>query len=265
MEFEEQQARTTEKINPAKRLSKVLGQPEKLFFVVVVVGVISIGASMWYWRGAIYAPFAVDTTTEDQQLTGQENSTEGFNELLAAQQNDTDRDGLTDYFEQNVYGTSVYLPDTDSDGITDKDEVDKGTNPLCPEGETCGVLNQPVVPADELVENLLLQPPLDEAATDPGGQLRQLLRSEGVGEEVLSQYTDEELLTLYQQVTVSQGTDVDLQNLSEDDLVLDEDMSPEEIRELLLQGGVEQEVLDQISDDELLDIFNEVITQESTN
>lgn len=44
--------------------------------------------------------------------------------------NDTDSDGLNDYYEENVSNTSVFSKDTDRDGYTDKQEVDGGFDPL---------------------------------------------------------------------------------------------------------------------------------------
>jgi len=43
---------------------------------------------------------------------------------------DTDRDGLTDYEEINIYGTNPVDPDSDKDGMSDGDEVKNGRNPL---------------------------------------------------------------------------------------------------------------------------------------
>lgn len=45
---------------------------------------------------------------------------------------DTDQDGLTDSLELKSYFTSEKLPDTDFDGYSDKEEVDKGWDPLDP-------------------------------------------------------------------------------------------------------------------------------------
>src|SRR3989344_5731745 len=50
---------------------------------------------------------------------------------------DTDKDGLNDYEEINVYGTSAYLADTDGDGYNDKKEIDTDHDPLCPKVDTC--------------------------------------------------------------------------------------------------------------------------------
>lgn len=43
---------------------------------------------------------------------------------------DTDGDGLSDYKEVNIYGTSIYLDDTDKDGFKDGEEVSHGYSPL---------------------------------------------------------------------------------------------------------------------------------------
>lgn len=43
---------------------------------------------------------------------------------------DTDKDGLTDYEEMNIYGTDSLNPDTDGDGMNDGEEVKRGRNPL---------------------------------------------------------------------------------------------------------------------------------------
>ncbi|MHA1248314.1 MAG: NosD domain-containing protein [Candidatus Thorarchaeota archaeon] len=46
---------------------------------------------------------------------------------------DTDHDGLTDYAEENTYGSDPFNPDTDGDGMLDGDEVAQGRNPTIPD------------------------------------------------------------------------------------------------------------------------------------
>jgi hypothetical protein len=60
----------------------------------------------------------------------------------AMKQVDTDKDGLSDWDEINIYHTSPYLPDTDGDGFSDGTEVKNNKNPLCPEGKDCTVQGQ---------------------------------------------------------------------------------------------------------------------------
>ena len=53
---------------------------------------------------------------------------------------DTDGDGISDYDEVNIFGTSMYLKDSDGDGITDDQEIKNGTDPNCAEGTNCNVI-----------------------------------------------------------------------------------------------------------------------------
>ena len=52
---------------------------------------------------------------------------------------DSDHDGLSDEFEENVLGTSPKLRDTDGDGLNDFRERDFGSNPLQPDSDLDGV------------------------------------------------------------------------------------------------------------------------------
>jgi hypothetical protein len=118
---------------------------------------------------------------------------------------DTDKDGLSDWEETNVYHTSPYLPDSDSDGIPDGVEVKNGTDPNCPQGQVCNV----PAPANTLTPSstvngntastgedtlnaLLLSGQIDAAS------LRQLLINSGVSKIDLDQISDADLLKSYQ-------------------------------------------------------------------
>jgi hypothetical protein len=57
--------------------------------------------------------------------------------LEVLQNRDTDSDGLFDFDEINVYKTSAYLEDTDSDGISDYEEVRGAANNLEGMDPTC--------------------------------------------------------------------------------------------------------------------------------
>lgn len=43
---------------------------------------------------------------------------------------DTDKDGVSDYDEANIYGTNPKIADSDKDGVKDGEEILSGTNPL---------------------------------------------------------------------------------------------------------------------------------------
>lgn len=55
------------------------------------------------------------------------------NSLNLYRDQDSDNDGLSDFEEENVYGTDPHNPDTDGDGVNDGDEVKMGRNPLIKE------------------------------------------------------------------------------------------------------------------------------------
>ncbi len=57
----------------------------------------------------------------------------GTVDMGAYEYTDTDRDGLRDEDEINVYGTDPFNPDTDGDGFYDGFEVSVGMNPLVPD------------------------------------------------------------------------------------------------------------------------------------
>lgn len=134
-------------------------------------------------------------------------------ELVNNIKSDTDKDGLSDYDELNVYHTSVYLADTDSDGYSDKEEVDSGNNPNCPAGQDCslpeGDLTAPKTGQTNLSEtaasdNLSLEDiqNLEEAEKLFSGEatvqeIRQILIAAGMSAEELGQIPDEEIMKMY--------------------------------------------------------------------
>ncbi len=131
------------------------------------------------------------------------------------QDNDTDKDGLSDYDEIYTYKTSPYLEDSDSDGLTDQQEVAAGKDPNCPEGANCGLEDMilPVATGTPLVDDT----PAEEvsgsgqdvqkilAGDMDGAGLRQLLISTGSATAAdLEGISDEELLASYQEALKNQ-------------------------------------------------------------
>jgi parallel beta-helix repeat protein len=66
---------------------------------------------------------------------------------VAVASKDSDGDGLTDYDEDNIYGTDPNNPDTDGDDIIDSFEIVRGTDPLVPD--------KGKEPEDSFLENIL--------------------------------------------------------------------------------------------------------------
>jgi len=139
---------------------------------------------------------------------------------------DSDGDGLSDWQELEKYNTSPYLEDSDSDGFTDKEEVESGNDPNCPSGSECDTSG------------------LKESETDRKAS------------EQNTQTTPEQ--------TTGQPDD----NLSIDPGAMDEGQmqklmegsgDAESLRQMLKEAGVKESMLDQFSDEELMQSYREVM------
>ena len=178
---------------------------------LAVTGLVILGFILIiYWgvgmKNNIYQPLGYDA----KKTATQANSVITEDEKLKSQ--DTDKDGLSDWDEVNVYGTSPYLEDTDSDGINDGVEIKNHQDPNCPFGKACGQsevstepVDTPVVIPDnpsvsltkEQVDlnkdniNNLLSGKVDALT------LRKLLLSAGADEKIINQMSDQELMGYY--------------------------------------------------------------------
>lgn len=188
-------------------------------FLVLVVAVIFLG--FWQLRAKVLNPFKAPVDSSGDIVL---NNDSALDENL-----DTDGDGLSDYDEIYLYGTSPYLEDTDSDGISDYDEIKRGSDPLCPEGENCLSSNNYY---DEVVA---------KATSTDGVEVDLDVEGGGLGELVLP-------------------SDVDKDNLEQ---ALSGGITVAELRNLLLQSGADAETLEQISDEELLASYQEVLNKQN--
>lgn len=133
-----------------------------------------------------------------------------------AKSQDTDQDGLSDWDETNIYGTSPYIEDTDSDGIKDGDEITLGTDPNCPAGQDCSgassVIESNVTTGNTsedstMPDSLNLSKEQVEANQDAINQaftgqadaktLRELLKKSGMPQDILDQMTDDQIMAAY--------------------------------------------------------------------
>ena len=189
---------------------------QTVIIVLSILGIAIIFFGVWQIRNRIVSPFILD-----EVLIAKKNSSEAaLSDYIDSINIDTDGDGLSDYDEQYLYGTSPYLEDTDSDGISDKVEIERGTDPKCPEGQNCLSGNYF---AEQSVNSDL------SANSSNNLVLTNLNNSE--------EFTDEELRAM-----------------------LAGQMDAKVLRAFLLENGVEQTVLDNISDEELLSRFNEELS-----
>jgi len=209
---EKEQALDSQEARP--NFWQALEKNQKIALIVLTVFVLflMIAWSIQFKR-SLTEPFAYKGDNS------QDNSTQDATSTDADLKNkDTDGDGLSDWDELNVYKTSPYLEDSDSDGIKDGDEIKAGTDPNCPEGKTCSV-SVPAATGSNLT---------DTTTQLAGNQL-------DIG---LASSSDTELQTLIQ---------------GESD--------PAKIRKLLLDAGMDKNILSQISDADLVSSYQEMFKQ----
>ena len=182
---------------------------------LVIVGILALGLGVYRVSYGVKAPFIKRPSAGNFEFKSEEQQIE------EKKYKDTDNDGLSDYEEEYVYETSPYLKDSDSDGIDDKTEIDKGTDPNCPEGQKCaalpdllpgGAASGTPAAADLLGGDLNLSGLANGGVSGPMSpdQIRELLKKAGAPESTLKDVSDDDLLKLYQetlqQVTEEQTT-----------------------------------------------------------
>ncbi len=205
-------------------------QRKTLTVILTVFSLAIVLFSFWQIRDAIYSPFNFED--EYEKLASAENIPEGTckgancvdEEKL--KNLDTDNDGLSDFEELNFYMTSPYLEDSDSDGISDKVEIEAGSNPNCATGKNCNQL------------------------------------------DVVASGNDNDLQRALEKLQVDSGLQVEpVDNVNVDDKslegMLQGDVSPDDLRNLLSEAGIEAEMVEAFSDEELLNIYNETLLEQS--
>jgi hypothetical protein len=163
-----------------------------------IFSVFAVGLGFLQIRNTMYAPFALNngipyTVKEDINT----------NEALIYR--DTDKDGLNDFDELYVYITSPYLADTDSDGINDKAEIEKGADPLCPQGQNC---NSPILTGEGLFTvsaSSSIQEPLPpdqdlSVSLSSPAEIRKMLLADGFDKKILDETSDADLMNMVKQI-----------------------------------------------------------------
>ncbi|NQU77654.1 hypothetical protein HQ544_03080 [Candidatus Falkowbacteria bacterium] len=228
-----------EEVDPGRKqnFKKAMAIAGVLIFgaVILVLGIMRI-------RNLIGLPFE-GYGDDDSRAT-----IDNFDEALTMRNTDTDKDGLSDYDETYVHGTSIYLEDTDSDGYTDREEVVSGEDPLCAVGVDCygGGANtgdgQDALDVD-----------LDE--------LRQMLIEGGMDKEMVEAMDDATLLELYNETVHETGENPLSNNGTAGDGAGSEDLDINEIRQYLIEAGIDEEVLGRIDDETLRQMYNEAVAE----
>lgn len=187
-------------------LTNRLSHEQKIGLVLLSAFVLlAVTLGLIQMRNTIYKPFALNTSIPPL-LSSQVNTPD------ALRYRDTDGDGLNDFDELYVYGTSPYLEDTDSDGISDYDEVMSGKNPLCPEGQDCAVnitVDGSTIPGKPNVEAVFdYEFPSDfqQLLMEPNN-IRMLLLEAGLDSSLVEKLSDQELTEMANEIFSSDVLD----------------------------------------------------------
>lgn len=231
-------------------------QPKTIVGFLIVISIITIVLGFWQLNNYLKAPFVVNF----------ESSTKNLSEQLAkikastvSQFTDTDKDGLTDYEELNVYITSPYLEDSDSDGLTDGEEIATGSNPNCSQGQDCVLYTKTNYNVNEYFDDLSGSSEEEMLAST----IRQVLLSEGVDPADLEQIDDATLIEMYNDIIVDETGQETEEGLSLPEGVSKEELESytlDQIKDVLITSGVSQEELGKIPNDELMAAWQDIIS-----
>lgn len=243
--------------------SSLLNRDQKLavaFLFIFTLGVVGYGAYQFKTNlvSAIDYSKGRPLTILDEEVIA--SSTDAY-----LKKQDTDKDGLNDWDELNIYETSPYLEDTDGDGIKDSEEVKKGTNPKCQEGKDCSQSNflsdatatsSGIV--SDTVTNGLSQEQLKQL--EQVNQLIQLRDQAGTSSAALKAYTgagaDVTTDAGQTQSTILSGTKTADANSQQ---ILNGQADVTTLRQALLKAGMDPASLSKISDEILLQSYGDVL------
>jgi hypothetical protein len=253
----------------------------RALWLLLFVGIISLTVFIWRFSSLLKVPPAAVSNVNSQFLSLLEN-TNASAQLEGLKDQDTDQDGLTDFEELYVYKTSPYIADSDSDDLNDKLEIEQGSDPNCPKGTDCGRTTNGNTNTNSAGTNT------NTTATttvDPNNmtadQLRELLRNAGASDTDLQQIDDATLMATYRQALpeVSAETNINSTGAGTDNTNTSstantnqntqavtyeqlKNLSPADIRQLLIDSGVDKATLDGVDDTTLQSVFLEALDQE---
>ncbi|MFH1822132.1 MAG: hypothetical protein ABH830_00345 [Patescibacteria group bacterium] len=188
---------------------------------LAVFAVLVISLWMIQLKNSISQPLAYKSQEEAGVSTG--NSTSEEANLM---NKDTDKDGLSDWDELYVYNTSPYLEDSDSDGFSDKNEIDSENDPNCPTGRDC--FSSPLTSGEA-----------EAGSPDYADDLNSLLNQTGTA------------------LTPNENPAIGEEQALTDIISGQSDAAT--LRQMLFEAGMDQEILDKISDEVLMETYAEVL------
>jgi len=250
-----------------KKIQAWFASSRNVLLVVFTVGIFAIVFGYFKIANSIKGPFKLEDIAEPNTQIDVE---QGLSDLADLRIQDTDKDGLTDYAELYIYNTSSYLPDSDSDGYDDKVEIMSGHSPTCPAGQNC--FGETVGLTDTQTDALAALEELNPLNIS-NEELRQMLTEYGLDPEILAQFDDETLRAMFdqamsevqeeQETKESAGNASQTVDITDPQLVSDlKSLTPTEIRQLLIESGAPEDQLNQLSDEELQDMYNQILAEE---
>ncbi|MDA2921728.1 thrombospondin type 3 repeat-containing protein [Patescibacteria group bacterium AH-259-L07] len=204
-------------------------QNRRLVLFLTIFSVFIFVVGYFQFRHAIYAPFGGVSKEQTSQQIEQELST------LVLQ--DVDKDGLTDFDEQFVYSTSPYIADTDSDAYSDKEEVDAGSNPLDPKSTPYAVRKESGIQTQKEGPASAEASASTKVSADKTAGKEEILEKVFPAPEIIEEPTQ----------------------------IFKENLTGQEIRDLLIQSGIDKDIVDKMDDKTLIKLYNETIQETGIN
>lgn len=247
-------------LDPKKKHMAVFG-----LVVIVALGLGSLGLTFQTFSARLSAPFHLLPARDINSFS----IATDFSEQLETQTKDTDKDGLPDIQELQIYKTSPFLEDSDSDGILDKEEIARGTDPNCPEGTDCRknyFSDARDVKQEQIIKGLYESSVASKIAgagipglTDAPA-IRNFLKQAGIADEVVNQFSDAELREIFDEA--ARGAPPQSSPQSGEEVQggsLPKNPTPQEIRELLLGAGIDKTMLSAFTDEQLVELYQSAL------
>lgn len=234
------------------------------------VGVFALVLGVWEIRNLIRLPLVPETQlNENVSATNTlANASPDSPEVQTLRQKDTDGDGLSDYDELYIYHTSPYLKDTDSDGDNDGTEVKAGKDPLdkMPGRQGSGLASTQTNTSSTTSGGV---------ASPSASDIRAFLKQQGASDTLLNKYDDATLLKLYGEVSTSTNTATQVTpssntnslstntnsstapQITEAQRQAISKLSGAQLRQLLINSGVDAQTLSQFDDATILAIVKQ--------
>lgn len=207
-------------------------------FIVILIW------SVQFKRSLIFVPApSGNIAGNDTASTSQKNISEQY-----SRDSDTDKDGLSDWDEANIYSTSPFLDDTDGDTKKDGDEIKNGADPNCPEGRKC-------YPKVDNTAGNSLESDNQSAGTDISSvDAQNNTASSPTGSGLINTGTDS-------------NTNMSGSNLDKDlaNQILSGQTNAKDLRAALIAAGMDKGLLDKISDEQLMQSYKDTLKKSSNN